>query len=72
MNKNKNLLEDFELYKSQLRSLNEIFQNSKQKIEKQLDFFMINLNFKYLKSWLKSLDNEKTFLDLKISHLQTT
>ena len=36
----KNLLEDFELYKSQLRSLNDIFQNSKQKIEKQLDFIL--------------------------------
>ena len=36
----KNLVEDFELYKSQLRSLNEIFQNSKQKIEKQLDFIL--------------------------------
>tara|TARA_B100000242_G_scaffold258656_1_gene203047 strand:+ start:469 stop:894 length:426 start_codon:yes stop_codon:yes gene_type:complete len=36
----KNLIEDFELYKSQLRLLNEIFQDSKQRIEKQLDFIL--------------------------------
>ena len=36
----KNLIEDFELYKSQLKFLNEIFQNSKQRIEKQLDFIL--------------------------------
>ena len=36
----KTLEEDFELYKSQLKSLRKIFQNSKNNIEKQLDFIL--------------------------------